>query len=382
MNENIKIKIVGDVMPSGVLYGKEDLFVSDAVVENLKDADLRIANLECAVSPYCDSPHFDPEKMSRLMDTVWCIDEDLDRIVKMGFEVVCLANNHLYDLDKDGLIYTIQQLDSLKILHCGAGLNLEEASKPAVITIGDKTIAILSFCDYREETVGYVPFATEDTPGLNPLYPMSYSCSEVKKYKELYDYVLVVPHWGVEHTWVATSAVIKDAKMLIDSGADAILGGHPHRIQTPFYYKKKPVFPSLGNFFFPDRYLNKPRPTWYPAKGTDTSTYPRLYGYPWVEEPTIKVWPEKGRVEMISTLCVGDKITMSYDYVYLNSDNYLGSLSKLTSVLSIIDVLQLKITLLMYKCKIFYIFVKVAHYMLNLIRRIYRRIKRVIINKK
>lgn len=324
MKDSIKVAVAGDIMPSGVLYGSDKDAIHADVINKLKGADIRIGNLECALGPYCDTPHFDPEKMSRLKDVVWAVDEDLDRVIKMGFDILCLANNHIYDLDKEGMKYTINLLKRKGIKHCGAGMNINEASKPAVIEVKGKTVAVLSFCDYREETVGYVPFATETKPGVNPLYPMEYSCSEVKKYKVLYDYVIVVPHWGIEKTWKATQTVLDDAKKLIEVGADAVMGGHPHRIQSSFYYNSKPIYPSLGNFFFPDRYLNSPRPTWYPLKGTDTSTYPRKYGYPWVTEPTVKVWPYNGRIGMVAQLTFEErKIRKDDFYVYLTEENEL-----------------------------------------------------------
>lgn len=354
MKETIKIAVVGDIMPSGVLYGSEKDSVQSEVIQDLKQADIRIGNLECALGPYCDAPHFDPGKMTRLKDIVWAIDEDLEKVTKMGFNILCLANNHIFDLDKDGLLHTIKQLKEKGIDYCGAGMNIKEASKPAVINIKGKTIAVLSFCDFREETVGYVPFATEKEPGVNPLYPMEYSCAEIKKYKSLYDYVLVVPHWGVEHTWEATDTVISDSKLLIKAGADAIIGGHPHRIQSTFYYKGAPIFPSLGNFFFPDRWLNKPRPTWYPPKGTDTSSYPRLTGYPWVEEPTVKVWPLFERIGMIGHIEIDGKcLKKKVSFVCLTEENILQKINKISSVLPARVVLRLRLLKLKYKYPFF-----------------------------
>lgn len=380
--EPIKISIVGDVMPSGVLFGQEGLFVSDDVLSELQESDLRVANLECAIGPYCDHPHFDKVKMSNLMDTVWAIDEDLVRVKNMGIEAVCLANNHIFDLDREGFKYTISELDKIGILYCGAGRNIDEASKPAVFTIKGKTVAILSFCDYREETVGYVPFATETEYGVNPLYPLEYSKSEISKYKKLYDYVIVVPHWGVEQTWVATKNVIKDSKELVKAGADAVVGGHTHRIQTPYKYKGVPIFPSLGNFFFPDRYLNKPRPTWYPQKGTDTSSYPSKYGYPWVEEPTLKLWRTDSRVGMIASLTLTDITDLRYKYVYLNEDNYLDLIDDLQKVLPKTDVLLLKLTYYMYVNQLCYLVVQFVLAIKHLTCRIINKLKRIIKSKK
>ena len=380
MKEVIKIAVVGDIMPSGVLYGSDLNAVQSDVIQDLNQADIRIGNLECALGPYSDAPHFDPGKMSRLKDIVWAIDEDLERVIKMGFNVLCLANNHVFDLDREGLLHTISQLQKNKIGYCGAGMNINEASKPAIVKIKGKSIAILSFCDFREETVGYVPFATETEPGVNPLYPMEYSCAEVKKYKSIYDYVIVVPHWGVEHTWEATDVVIRDAKLLIEAGADAIMGGHPHRIQSSFYYKGVPVFPSLGNFFFPDRWLNKPRPTWYPPKGTNTSKYPRLTGYPWVERPTVKVWPWFGRIGMIAHIHIsGKSLKKAESYVFMTEDNMLQKINELSSVLPQRVVLRLRLLKLKYKYPLFNSLLRVIRKMRNTITKAKNKINSAVV---
>lgn len=133
MRNNIKLAVVGDIMPSGVLYGAEGDFVAPDILNELEKADIRIGNLECALSPYCENPVFDPEKMSREKDIVWAIDEDIERVKIMGFDVLCLANNHIFDLTEKGLRHTIEILQNKGFNYCGAGMNLKEASEPAVI---------------------------------------------------------------------------------------------------------------------------------------------------------------------------------------------------------------------------------------------------------
>ena len=245
---------------------------------------------------------------------------------ELGINVTALANNHIYDLGHEGLVNTIEKLDELNILHCGAGINIAEASKPAVIKLGGKTYAFLSFCCYREETVGYVPFATETKSGVNPLYPLDYSTSEVRKYKQLYDYVFVIPHWGIEHRWMPVPYVFDVANALIKAGADGIIGGHPHRVQPLIKNKKNFIAYSLGNFLFPDRYINKPRPTYYPPLTEDRSQYPVTYGYPYVEVPTYKKWKALGRIGAVLNIDIKDNgnIDANICYTELNTNNILG----------------------------------------------------------
>ena len=118
-------------MPAGVHHGKKDNYIKSDVLEFLKSFDIRVATLECAIG---DKPSFDPEKMVRKQDIVYAPTSDLYRVKEMGIDVVSLANNHAFDLGEEGLINTCKQLDKLGIKYCGAGLNSEEASRPAVVT--------------------------------------------------------------------------------------------------------------------------------------------------------------------------------------------------------------------------------------------------------
>jgi len=57
-------------------------------------------------------------------------------------------------------------------------------------------------------------------------------------------------HWGWEHELRASERQRQLARMMIDAGADAIVGGHPHVIQDVEQYQGKPIIYSLGNFVF------------------------------------------------------------------------------------------------------------------------------------
>ena len=281
----MRIAAVGDIMPGGVWCGKEGRFVSDEILEELQKADIRVGTLETAIG---DAPNFYDEKMSRSADVIYAKDTDLKRLKTLDINVVSLANNHFFDLGPEGGAHAIGLLDSLGIKHCGAGSNLDEASKPVVFEKDGKTLAFLAFCDWRNETVGWCPFATEDKPGVNPMYD-DYVVNEIAKYKQLYDYVAVIPHWGKEHTFVTTRHVYRLAKKMINAGADMIFGGHTHRIQPVVKRRNSVIAYSMGNFFFPDRLIIKPRSTYYPEQLMDISTLPVTDRYPFVEETTLKI---------------------------------------------------------------------------------------------
>ena len=296
-----KIIAVGDIMPGGILAGVNSGFVSQEILEVLQDADIRVGTLETAIG---NDPNFNEEKMKRKGDVIYAKDEDLNKLKQLSFDIVSLANNHYFDLGLEGARHTIQLLDELGIHHIGAGNNIQEASAPVIKVVHDKKIAFLAFCD--KENTGWCPWATETDPGVNPMDD-DYVVSEIKKYKQQNDYVVVLCHWGKEHTWVTTPRVYKKAKKMKKAGADLIFGSHPHRVQPVVNYKNASVAYSMGNFLFPDRLLVKPRSTYYPEEPIDLSTLPVTDGYPYVECVTYKKWKPLGRVGMIVLSELGGK---------------------------------------------------------------------------
>ena len=63
-------------------------------------------------------------------------------------------------------------------------------------------------------------------------------------------FVLVFMHWGDENVPAVNDRQRKLARWLINHGADAIVGSHPHCIQPFDCYHGRPIFYSLGNLVF------------------------------------------------------------------------------------------------------------------------------------
>jgi poly-gamma-glutamate synthesis protein (capsule biosynthesis protein) len=62
------------------------------------------------------------------------------------------------------------------------------------------------------------------------------------------DIVIPIMHWGWENELTANTRQHQLARLMIDAGADAVLGGHPHVRQDVALYRGKPVIYSVGNF--------------------------------------------------------------------------------------------------------------------------------------
>lgn len=141
-----------------------------------------------------------------------------------GIDAVSLANNHVGDGGSHGVIDTISNLDRLRIAHAGAGVNRSEARRAAWLTAGGMKIAVLAYSYIQP--AGY--WATTTSPG-SAAYSIGAITTDIAAARAAgADYVIVMPHWGLEYTDTLVSGIQSDARRMIDAGADLILGSHSH----------------------------------------------------------------------------------------------------------------------------------------------------------
>lgn len=171
-----------------------------------------------------------------------------------GTDLVTLANNHTYDYGEEALLDTMRLMDEHGITYVGAGRDLTEASKIVYYIANGRKIAIVSASEI-ERTTKYTKEATADSAGvLKTLNPEKF-IKVIKEAEENSDYVIAVVHWGAEGNLYADNAQVSMAKQFAEAGADAIIGGHPHRLQGAAFIGDVPVAYSLGNFWFTDATL-------------------------------------------------------------------------------------------------------------------------------
>lgn len=313
----VKILFAGDIMPGGV-FAYQDKYCSEELKQYLSEFDLRVATLEVAIG---DNLPFDEVKMKGRQNIIYSKNESIDRIVELNINIVSLANNHIFDLGLEGFKNTVELLKKNGILYCGAGLNLAEASRPLVVEKSGKTFAFLAYCDYDFSTIGHIPIATDTTYGINPL-SIEDVVSQITSCKKKYDYVFVLPHWGMEYNRFPTSKMKSYSLKMVEAGADLIAGSHAHIVQPDIRYNSKKIYYGMGNFMFPDFYMNPPRPMWYPAKDYNFTSIAKTYDYPFpIKGPTKRVWREASRVGLMVKAEVSDKLTVSERFSVLRSDN-------------------------------------------------------------
>ena len=171
----------------------------------------------------------------------------------MGVDIVLLANNHVYDYGKNAFLDTLQTLQDAGIHYVGAGKNIAEASEPYYFICKGKKIAYVAASE--AEKFKMTPQATKTMPGILRCYDTSMFLAEIAEADAQADYVIANVHWGTEYDNMASKEQREFAREMIDAGADAVIGTHPHVLQGMEFYQGKPIIYSLGNFWFNDKNL-------------------------------------------------------------------------------------------------------------------------------
>ena len=167
-------------------------------------------------------------------------------LASAGISVVNIANNHIYDFGSEGLFDTILYLDSLKIQHVGAGRNYRDAHRAAVFNIRGNRIGILGYYGGGE-----APGATRKNPGVaHRLLADIRNDIDSLRSRDSAEYVVVNFHWGRELADAPDGEQQNLAHQVIDAGANAIIGHHPHVLQGIEWYHGGVIVYSLGNLLF------------------------------------------------------------------------------------------------------------------------------------
>ncbi len=205
------------------LAGEENRF--------FRGSDIVMANLEGAVTDGGD--HYAPEAGNDFAFSPEIVAE----LKKYNFNFFNIANNHLTDQGADGLQETRVNLKNLGLNFSGCADAEVGGCSGKVLEVNGLKVAMLGF------SMVYHNFDLTEAQKI------------ITEFKKQTDLVIVNIHWGTEyeHEYNTTQSITAHA--LADSGADVIIGHHPHVVQGLEIYKNKPIFYSLGNFIF-DQYFS------------------------------------------------------------------------------------------------------------------------------
>ncbi len=247
----VRLRAVGDNLIHDSIYRQAAEYaggegfdfgpVYEHVAALVADADLSFINQETIIAerlfPLSGYPLFNtPEALG-------------EHMVEIGFDLVNVANNHMFDMGEAGLEAALDFWEEQGVQVFGAWRS-EEAMQQPVLT------------EKNGITIAWVPM-TEHTNGLSlpASTAMRYIRTDerelIRQQIELAqanaDFVIVVPHWGTEYSLSPNDNQLELAQWFADLGVDLVLGSHSHTLQ-PIEWRtgqggnRTLVVYSLGNF--------------------------------------------------------------------------------------------------------------------------------------
>lgn len=222
--EPARLLFVGDIMLArGVEWriGKTHLeYPLSDIAEYLSAADLTIGNFEGTIR---QTPNQELDGFT--FDTTPAIAKT---IADAGMDVVSLSNNHSDNYGSAVVASTRSTIANLGMTPFGDPY--ESSNFVGHASVNGIAISFIGFHAFGEEPESIIEVIQSEKAAGN--------------------FVIVLPHWGNEYQHTPSIAQTEAAHLFVEAGADAIVGAHPHVVQTYENYNGVPIIYSLGNFLF------------------------------------------------------------------------------------------------------------------------------------
>ena len=166
---------------------------------------------------------------------------DLKILRSVGFDGFSLANNHALDAGETGARQTQTSLHQLRLK--GAGLTVDNSDSIPIWNIGGRDVAVVAATKWGPFVSGNAALTQLDSGALK---------SEIAALSKRGVFVVASLHWGTEGVATPSESQCQIARELIDAGAIAVWGHHPHVAGAVETYKNRPIFYSTGNFLWDD----------------------------------------------------------------------------------------------------------------------------------
>ncbi len=262
--EDLVIGAVGDVLLHGRLQiqaytqpaGAQSLW--SGVTDLMQRADITYANFEGPAAPGVNSGGRDVRDPGKTFDDVVYTSYPqfnyhpsvLDALIESGVDVVSTANNHTLDRRSLGADRTIDEINRRSLPYTGS--RKSDSTSEEWWTVVDNARFRIAFlaCTYGTngipDTKSQVLLCFQQADKIETMVRDLAGRSDI-------DAVVVTPHWGAEYTAIPSSAQFDLAHRLLDAGALAVIGNHPHVIQPWERYvtsdgRETFVMYSIGNF--------------------------------------------------------------------------------------------------------------------------------------
>lgn len=240
---SVKLSFWGDF----VAVAPQKLSMADVPLQWLRNSDFNVCNFESPIEG-------DYKPFERQGPRVKQPKESIDFLRTAGFNVFQLANNHMCDYGEEGCKATIEAFgDAITV---GAG-DYNEAYSVKVVEKNGVRLGFLA-CVHHE-------FGVLENDYDGNQMGTAWICNDaivkcIIEAKKNVDFLFVMPHAGIEEIDAPLPEWREKYKFFIDCGADCVIGTHPHVPQGWEEYKGKPIFYSLGDFYFD--FLTGQHPYW------------------------------------------------------------------------------------------------------------------------
>jgi poly-gamma-glutamate synthesis protein (capsule biosynthesis protein) len=233
----MKIFACGDVVNNQNLNG---LVCSSEVEAIIQEADFSVCNFEAPVMGY-------GQPQSKIGPHLAQPRETVQGLKKQGFDLLLLANNHMLDYGREGLVATLDSANKANIDTIGAGVDGNSAYQPLIKQFGNLKIGFVNACEAQFGVIDH--FERQEQAGYAWINHSKIDTTILTLKKEC-DFVVVFAHAGLENYSIPQKEWRVRYKHLCDLGADIVVGSHPHVPQGYEEYNGSLIFYSLGNFYF------------------------------------------------------------------------------------------------------------------------------------
>ena len=203
----------------------------EAIADSVKSADVAFLNQETLVAADEDNgplnyPTFNTPRALG------------DAMIELGFDVVNVANNHMLDMQANGLKNSVEYWRTKdELTQIGAYLDESDYNTVRVVEKNGIKIAFLAYAEDANNSgrgleIGVSNYHNYSSLGLYiPAMDEAELTRQVEEAKKQADFVVVAFHWGVENSSVVSAVQTRYAELCASLGVDVVLGSHPHVIQ-------------------------------------------------------------------------------------------------------------------------------------------------------
>jgi poly-gamma-glutamate synthesis protein (capsule biosynthesis protein) len=242
--DRIKIGFGGDLAIErrySLLANRSQELLFGDLLEPMRDCDFTVANLETPVTSmrhgiFKDGPVIRSDHKS------------LKFLSRAGISALSLANNHSFDFGIQGLLETRKICNTAGLATFGGGIDRSEIDQPLFFEKNNRKVIIIGAAEHEFNSFGSLEYGVRVFDAIDIARQVTSLKSE-----HMGAAVVVFLHAGNELISLPPPWLRKAARFLIEIGADAVVGHHPHVVGAYEIYKDRPIFYSLGNLIY-DRY--------------------------------------------------------------------------------------------------------------------------------